>query len=138
MAAPAMLIRFDPSVWEFVIREVVPKVALVCFTLAGPGAIFFSVYFTFRRGTRQLGLLMLVSGVVGFFCLAAAAALRIRVYPRYPLYGTSPDWLVTSVLCGLAGFTAGALIARMFYFRSPTGLTKRWSEPPPAAHSHLR
>src|SRR2546421_2221707 len=132
MAAPAMMIRFDPLVWELL-----PFLTLVCFALAAPVSIGFSVYFTLRRRTRRLGLFMLASGVVGFFCLAATAALRIRVYPRFPSYGTSADWLVTCVFCGLAGFSAFVVFALMFYFRSPSGLTKRWSEPPPAVRSRL-
>jgi hypothetical protein len=126
-----MFIHFGPIVfWLWLL----PLLTLVSFTLAGPVAIASSVYFVMRRRTRRLGLLMLVSGIAGYVCVAAAVALRIRVYPRYPLYGASPpgwlDTITTSLIDGLSGFTAFAIFAVMFHFRSPMGLTKRSSEPP--------
>ena len=110
--------------------ELLAIVVFTAFVLIAPIAISATLVLAVRQRTRRLGLLMLAFGVFGYACVVIGVALRIRVYPLFLLYDVPAGWITTSLLDGLAGFTAFIIFAVMFYFRSPIGLTKHSSEPP--------
>ena len=107
-----MVIHFDP-----IVLELLMFLAFFCFVIAGPILIVVALVLTLRRPTRRVGLVMLLSGVAGFFCIAAAVVLRML--SRAPITSQVhwPGLIVPSVAYGLAGFAAFVTVATLFYFR---------------------
>jgi hypothetical protein len=107
MSSLAAFIRFDP-----ILVPLFPLLAFLGFVVAAPVLLVTALILALRDRSRHVGLLMLRSGAVGFFCMAAAATFRT---------GSKAHQLPSIealVAFGLAGFTAFVTVAMLFHWRS--------------------
>ena len=95
------------------------------FAIAGPILVVVALVLTLRRRSRHVGLVMLLSGVGGFFCVATAAAWQAATRTPVALQIHWPESSGVLLTFGMAGFTASVIAAMLLRYRSRRGLTKR-------------